>query len=193
MPPAHANAELLRALAKVLKRLRLRWYLFGAQAVVLHGRPRMTEDVDVTVEVTRAQLGRLVAALTRAGFLPRIDDVATFVARAHVIPFLHRKSGFPVDVVVAGDGLEKEFLERTVAMKIGGSLIPVLAPDDLVITKIIAGRAKDLDDVEGVFLAQPALDRKRIRRILAEVDAALGENDLVIRFDTIASRRKKRR
>ncbi len=40
--------DLLSDLKKALENLGLRWYLFGAQAVVVHGRPRLTEDVDVT-------------------------------------------------------------------------------------------------------------------------------------------------
>jgi hypothetical protein len=39
---------------------RLRWYVFGAQAVVVHGRPRMTGDVDVTVEIDVSRLPSLI-------------------------------------------------------------------------------------------------------------------------------------
>jgi hypothetical protein len=95
VPRRPPSVELLAALAAVLRRRHLRWYLFGAQAVVLHGRPRLTEDVDVTVEADTAQLSGLVGALARAGFTPRVSDVEAFVARARVIPFLHRKTGLP--------------------------------------------------------------------------------------------------
>ena len=54
MPRRPASAELLADLAAVLRRRRVRWYLFGAQAVVVHGRPRLTDDVDVTVDAVIA-------------------------------------------------------------------------------------------------------------------------------------------
>jgi hypothetical protein len=182
----------------VLRRRRVRWYLFGARAVVVHGRPRLTEDVDVTVKTDRTQLAGLVTALGRAGFKPRVSDVEEFVARAHVIPFLHRKTGIPLDMVMAASGLEQEFLARATLVDVGGVRVPVIAPDDLIITKVIAGRAKDLEDASGVLAAhEHELDTRRIRSILGEIDAALGDTDLVGRFDRMSSKarasRKRRR
>ena len=36
---------------KAFRDLGVRWYIFGAQAVIAAGAPRLTEDVDVTVEL----------------------------------------------------------------------------------------------------------------------------------------------
>jgi len=192
VPRRPATDNLLAALAPVLRRRRLRWYVFGAQAVLVHGRPRMTEDVDVTVEVAPAALPGLVAALGRAGFQPRVDDVAAFVARARVIPFLHRKTGVPLDLVLAGEGLEKEFLSRAVLVTVGGVRVPMIAPDDLVITKIMAGRPKDLEDAEGVLAAhRDKIDVPGLRRVLGELDAALGDTDLVGCLEQLLARLKR--
>jgi hypothetical protein len=170
----------------------VRWYLFGAQAVVIHGRPRLTEDVDVTVETDTTRLSGLVAALGRSGFTPRVSDVEAFVARARVIPFLHRKTGIPLDMVVAGSGLEQEFLSRARVLVIGGVRVPVIAPDDLVITKVIAGRAKDIDDAAGILAAHgESLDIHRIQSVLGEIDAALGDTDMAERFAQLLSHRRR--
>ena len=45
-----AALEVLRALVGVLPRWG-RWYVFGAQAVIAHGVPRLSADVDVTLEL----------------------------------------------------------------------------------------------------------------------------------------------
>lgn len=37
--------------------------------------------------------------------------VVEFVARTRVLPFLHQATGIPLDVVLAGPGLEKLFLD----------------------------------------------------------------------------------
>jgi hypothetical protein len=160
----------------------VRWYLFGAQAVVLHGRPRLTDDVDVTVDTDRKRLPELVAALGRAGFTPRVSDVETFVARARVIPFLHRTTGIPVDMVLAGSGLEQEFLARAQVLDVGGIRVPVITPDDLIITKVIAGRAKDLDDARGILAAHADLNVRRIKSVLGAIDSALGDTNLAEDF-----------
>jgi hypothetical protein len=43
--------ELLAELGPALAGLGARWYLFGAQAAILHGVDRLTADVDVTVDL----------------------------------------------------------------------------------------------------------------------------------------------
>ncbi len=46
-----------QALAGVLLKLRVPWYLFGAQSAIVWGRPRLTADVDVTVRLGTEQPG----------------------------------------------------------------------------------------------------------------------------------------
>jgi len=50
-------AALLRDLEAVFESTASGWYVFGAQAAILHGAARLTADVDVTV----MQEGRLYA------------------------------------------------------------------------------------------------------------------------------------
>jgi hypothetical protein len=146
-----AAANLLADLAAALTALRLRWYVFGAQAVVVHGRPRLTEDVDVTVELGKLSAQQLVAQLQRHEF--QISDVADdeFVAATRVIPFTHQPTGMALDVVLAGPGLEELFLDCAEETDLGGIIVPVISVEHLLVTKILAGRNKDLDDARDIL------------------------------------------
>ncbi|MGD9903346.1 MAG: hypothetical protein AB7U83_07730 [Vicinamibacterales bacterium] len=64
MPSPAGPAELLADLAAALDALDARWYVFGAQAALVWGRPRLATDVDVTV---------LEAALGQSDLLPALD------------------------------------------------------------------------------------------------------------------------
>jgi hypothetical protein len=102
-------AEILGQLAAAFERLGVRWYLFGAQAVVVWGRPRTSLDIDVTAESSPEQSAELVREFAGGGFELRFrTGVAEFVARTRVLPFVHAASGTPVDVVLAGPGLEEK-------------------------------------------------------------------------------------
>ena len=83
MPTA---ADLLRALDGALGRLGCRWYVFGAQALAVHGRARHTEDVDVTVELDPARIRSLLTGLQDAGFASRVEDPEDFLRHTHVLP-----------------------------------------------------------------------------------------------------------
>lgn len=173
--------ELLAALAAVLAPFRARWYLFGGQAVIIWGRPRFTGDVDVTVELRDDQVEPLVSAMAAAGFELRVSGgIERFVARTRVLPFLYLPTRTPLDLVLAGPGLEHEFLERARHVSLGGIEVPVLTPEDLMITKVLAGRPKDLDDVEGILRERGRdLDLGRVRHVLGLLEQALGQGDLL--------------
>jgi hypothetical protein len=178
-------SQVLAALQAVMAEAAIRWYLFGAQAGILYGVPRLTADVDATAAFPLDRAGALVELLTRGGFRVRVADIETFVRRTHVIPLAHPASGIPVDLVLAASALEEEFLDRAEVMEIGGVAVPVIAADDLIVTKVLAGRAKDMEDVQAVLREQRTrLDVGRIRRLLGDLDAALDRGDLLAAFES---------
>jgi predicted nucleotidyltransferase len=157
----------------------LRWYVFGAQAVVAYGRPRMTGDVDVTVELAGGSRRELVDALGEHGFEPRFDLSDAAWASTHLLPMVHGPTRMPVDVVIARPGLHEEFLARARPVDIGGHTVPLISVEDLIVTKVLAGRRKDLEDVRGVLLGQwDAVDFEHIDRLLTSLEHALGEPKL---------------
>jgi hypothetical protein len=93
---------------------------------------------------------------------------------------VHAGSLLPVDLVLAGPGIEEVFLKRARRVELGGTSIPVISPEDLIVTKILAGRPKDIDDVQSVLRAQAGqLDLAWIREALGMLQDALGQSDLL--------------
>ena len=160
------------------------WFLFGAQAAIVYGVARLTADVDVTA---RAPAGRpasaWVATIEQHGFDRRFTDPA-FIEHSRVMPLVHQQTGLPVDIVLAGPGLEDEFLSRAVAHAIDGVTVPVVEVSDLVILKVLAGRPKDLDDLATLLRVQRStIDAARVRKVLGLLEQALGQSDLLPAFD----------
>lgn len=179
-------AEVLADLQRTFARLDLRWFLFGAQAAILHGVARLTADVDVTIDLGERSAGDLVVALAAAGFELRVADVEGFVEKTRVLPFVHRRSRIPVDVVLAGPGLEEQFFAGAEERQIGGVAIPVAAAEDLIAMKVLAGRPRDLDDVAAIVHAGGRdLDLARARATLGFLERALDRADLVSELDRI--------
>lgn len=184
MPVQPAALELLTALAPVLARWG-RWYLFGAQAVIAFGVPRLSADVDVTLALAPDAPERFAGEMQAAGFSLRVDD-PEFVRRTRVMPFVHLSTGMPLDIVLAGSGLEEEFLERAVPTDIGGATVPLIDLGDLIIAKVLAARHKDLDDAGALWrLHGGRLDAERIRGVLRLIEQALGQSDLLPSFERI--------
>lgn len=179
MPHPCPVVELLEDFRRVASLRLARWYVFGAQAVMVHGRPRLTADVDVTLEIDPREAASFVEEMEDARFHLRVADPGDFVARTSVLPFLHEPTGLPLDVVIASSGLEMGFLDRAVAVDLGGAEFPVLRPEDLIVSKMLAGRPKDVEDVEGILrLSMNEIDLGAVRGLLAEIGSAIDEDCL---------------
>jgi hypothetical protein len=188
-------ADVLAALATAFRRAKTDWFLFGAQAVHLFGVGRFSEDIDVTVQ-PGTDASRLVEILEACGFQLRIDEeVDDFVAHTRVLPFLHRKSGVPIDVVLAGPGPEEGMFARRRKVRVKRLTVPVASPEDLVLMKVLAGRPKDLEDIRGLLTKQGRrLKVGDIRRRLRDLEAAIDQSDLLPLFERLLgeSRGRKR-
>lgn len=194
MSTAADTAKVLSALHEILAGAGVRWYLFGAQAVIVWGRPRLTADVDVTLALDPTEVDRVLAPLSGAGFSPRPANPRDFVLRTRILPVIHEPTGMPVDLVLAGPGLEMEFLENAREIDVEGRKIPVISPEDLVTAKILAGRLKDMEDAESVVAEQlDRLDLGRIRHWLEVLEQSLDRRDLLPELERMVDRASRHR
>jgi Nucleotidyltransferase of unknown function (DUF6036) len=182
-----AVLAVLAAAAPVLRHHGNRWYVFGAQAVTLWGRPRLSADLDITAAIAGPH-DEFVAAMQRAGFDVRVADWRDFLDRTRVLPLLHRATEMLLDIVVAGPGLEEEFLDRAVAMDLAGMTVPVISPEDLVVTKLLAGRPKDVEDARTILDERHGqLDLARVKSLLGLLEQALSRSDLIPEFERLSA------
>ncbi len=151
----------------------------------------MTGDVDVTVDLKQEGPHMLLDELSSAGFALRIDLSEDFLRESRLLPLVHTPTAMPVDLVIAGSSLHAEFLARRRFVDIGGLRVPMLSPEDLVVTKILAGRPKDIEDVRGVLLEQPRLNIESVRELLGDLAIALGDPSLLRRFERIVRKTRE--
>ena len=178
-------ADLLADLARGFGALGVRWFVFGAQAAILHGSARLSADVDVTVDLGARSSRTLVDALSREGFELRVADADGFVEATSVIPLLHVSSRMPLDIVLAGPGLEEQFFARATQRRVGDVVVPVVSAEDLVAMKILAGRPRDVEDVASIVRARRDLDVEAIRGTLRLLERALDRADLVAELERL--------
>jgi len=163
---------LLASLTSELDRRGIRFMLIGGQAVLLHGEARFTADVDITLDAGPAALSDLRAACDTLHLTPVVPDsesLETFVRRTFVLPARHAATGMRVDFIFSTTPYETEAVARAQRVPVGGALVPFATAEDLVIHKLFAGRARDVEDVEGVVRRRGAtLDWAYLERWAAE-------------------------
>jgi hypothetical protein len=158
--------EVLSKLLDLLDRLGIRGALIGGLAVATWGSPRSTEDIDLLAEVAASQ--ELEAALRAGGW--RVswhrggsDDPIPLLLR---LEWVH--GGPEVDVICTTRPWERAILDRAVQVTLpGGARVPVVAPADLIVLKLMAGGPQDLVDVADLLRrpgAMPELEERAAER-----------------------------
>lgn len=140
----------LGAIAAALRERDLPFMLIGGQAVLLHGQPRLTEDIDITLGVDPTSLGTVLDVCSTLELDPIPEDIKGFVAETFVLPALHEESGIRVDFIFSTTPYEREAIARSECHELAGVPVPFATAEDLIIHKLFAGRARDWEDAVSV-------------------------------------------
>jgi hypothetical protein len=156
--------------------------VIGGLAVQRWGEPRTTQDVDFSILAPVGDERRPVELLLRA-FTARRPDALEFAIVNRVL-LIEAKNGVAVDVGLAGSAFEVEVLERSSSWAYGDAVMETCSAEDLVIYKLVAGRPRDVADIEGIVRRQGTrLDVERIRRYGALFAEVKEEPDLLRPFE----------
>jgi len=161
--------EVLEAAIQVAKWLEeqgIRHFFLGGIALQYWGEPRLTRDVDVTVLVAPDDLDMFLHNAIKA-FKPRIPDAIEF-ARRHRVLLLETESGVPIDISLGIPGYEEEAWAHSKEVEFHPfGKLRLISAEDLIIHKCVAGRPRDVEDVEKVLIKQRLrVDLERIRSLL---------------------------
>lgn len=174
---------LIAAIARDLGARGVPFMLIGGQAVLLHGRPRLTEDVDITLGVGPEAWRTIGDACDALGLDPLPEHVESFVRETFVLPARHAGTRMRVDFIFSTTPYERQAIDRAVQVTVGGALVPFATAEDLIIHKLFAGRPRDLEDAVGVVRRSGSrLDWTYVNRWVAEFAQVPGREDLPTRL-----------
>jgi predicted nucleotidyltransferase len=167
-------------MARELKQASIPYMVIGGQAVLIYGEPRLTRDVDVTLGIGVSELARIKKVLPAMGLKILVKNDREFVERTMVLPTKDKESEIRVDFIFSFSPYERQAIERAKDIKLGRTSVRFASLEDLVIHKVIAGRARDLEDVRSILLKNPRYDSGYIKKWLKEFDKSLGQHFLKV-------------
>ena len=170
--------KLLKKIANELDAHNIPYMVIGGQAVLLYGEPRLTKDIDITLGVGVSKLNEINSIVEKLNLKILVDK--NFVQNTMVLLAIDEKTGIRIDFIFSFSLYEKQAIERATEVKFGNTIVKFASLEDLVIHKIIAGRAIDIEDVRSIILKNPDYDAKYIKRWLQEFDKSLNEKFLKV-------------
>ena len=137
-------------LLELLARFRsndVEFLVVGGHAVAFHGRPRLTEDLDLFVRPDTANGERIVQALRDFGFGSLDLSPADFAPDDRVIQL--GRAPNRVDLLTRLYGVDfSDAWSRRVAAHLDDADVWIIGREDLIRNKRATGRTQDLADAE---------------------------------------------
>ncbi len=99
------------------------------------------------------------------------EDVYRFVSTTMVLPTLHEETGIRVDFIFSFTSYKEEAIRRARRISIHGTDVYFASPEDVIIHKVFAGRARDIEDIKSILLKNPEIDIEYIEKWLREFDS----------------------
>jgi uncharacterized nucleotidyltransferase DUF6036 len=152
--------------------------IIGGVAVIAHGVPRLTVDIDATVAAAETDLDQLITVLTGDGIQARIENAREFAERNQIFLAVHDASGTSIDLSLAWLPFEEQALRVSQPCVYAGVNIRIPSPEDLVVYKLVAARPLDLADAEGLMVLHgESMNLARIRMVVGEFAALLDDEE----------------
>lgn len=173
----------IREVHEFLTREGIPYALIGGIALQWWGEPRFTRDVDVTILVNLGEEEKVIKKILSV-FSARIPGAMEFALKNRIC-LIKSKAGYEVDMSLGIPGYEEKVMSRAVKCKLEkGHIVKICSAEDLIIHKAVAGRPRDLADIESVIMRQgKKLDTAYLRKWLKEFSDALEMPEILERFE----------
>ncbi|MBF0494636.1 MAG: nucleotidyltransferase [Candidatus Omnitrophica bacterium] len=178
--------KLIVKLAEELDKRKISYMLIGGQAVLIHGSPRLTRDIDITLGISALDYRQIKDLCVHLRLKILTDDPEKFAGDTNVLPAEDPGTGIRVDFIFSFTPYEAQAIKRARRVKIGGYDVNFASCEDLIIHKIFAAREIDKDDAKNILVKNLAkIDISYVEKWLKEFSAIPGQENISMIFSNI--------
>jgi hypothetical protein len=151
----------------------VRYIVVGGVAVVLHGHPRLTADIDLVIDLEPAAARQAMRTLTAMGLRPRVpvepeafadpDERRRWIEERGMMVFNLYDPANPlrsVDLFVESPIPFDELWSRSKQISLSSGEVRVASIEDLITMKGNTGRSQDSADIEALEALRDGPDKK---------------------------------
>ena len=179
-----AFETLMAELSKALEQNGIPYMVIGGQAVLIHGEPRFTRDIDITLGVNTDKVERIFKIARELSLKPIEDATEDFVKRNALLSVEDQETKIVVDFIFSFLPYERQAIQRAKPVHIGDASVRFATAEDTIIHKLFAGRPLDIADVEGIINNTRDLDKSYLKKWLKDFSGVAGR-DLVKEYEEI--------
>lgn len=181
--------DLIKKIARHLDRRKISYMIIGGQAVLLYGRPRLTRDIDITLGVDTDAFASIEQVCKELRLRPLVENPRDFAHDTKVLPAQELDSKIRIDFIFSFTPYEAQAIANAKQVLIGDYPVRFASCEDVVIHKMVAGRAIDEEDVKSILARnRDGIDSAYIKKWLSEFSKLAEHEDITARFDNLLNR-----
>ncbi len=132
----------------------VKYLIVGGYSVAFHGYPRYTRDIDLLIAVDLENAKKMMKVITDFGFASLQLQESDFLEKEMIIQIGMEPNR--VDIICGVDGFPFEkYYEKRQEFLNDDLLLNFVDKEGLILLKKLAGRTKDLADLEELGLMKP--------------------------------------
>jgi hypothetical protein len=126
----------LRDCSERFERLGIPYMLTGSMSMIVYAMMRMTNDIDIVMEVTVGDATRIISEFVPDYYVPE-DRVHDSISRKSMFNLLHQRTLVKVDCVIKKDNeFQRVAFSNRIKTNHFGFDLWVISKDDLIISKL---------------------------------------------------------
>lgn len=155
--------------------------LIGGIAVQFRGEPRFTSDIDICI-LSDLEIQEKTVDLILAQYSSIVDNPKELALSAQLLPICIEN--ITIDLSFGLTGFEQQVIKRASFETLTDNfIIKVATSEDLIIFKCLAGRPKDIQDIDSILSKNKnVLDKAYITNVLGELERLLETDQLLSLF-----------
>lgn len=148
---------------KTFQEQNIKYTVIGGIAVNLHGYNRLTGDLDIIISLDEENIRKFINAVKDLGLIPRLplnlDDLANetirnnWINEKRMLVFSVYNQKYPlehIDVKIDDNENIEHYIDSSILIEADDIKIPLISIDNLIKLKKMAGRDRDLVDVQAL-------------------------------------------
>jgi predicted nucleotidyltransferase len=160
--------------------------IIGGQAMLVYGRPRLTRDIDITLGIDADDFALVEKACKKLKLKMLHENPEAFAKETRVLPAEEPKSKIRVDFIFSFTPYEAQAIKRAKRINIDDYKVKFASCEDVIIHKIVAGRAIDEEDIKSILAKnKDATDFKYIEKWLSQFSKIAEHSGVLQRFNEL--------
>jgi hypothetical protein len=171
-------SEVFQRISSALDQAGIGYMLSGSFASAHYGAPRSTQDIDLVIEATPAQLREFIEVLPSSQYCADLDAALEAYNRQSKFNVIDLATGWKIDLIIRKSrAFSQEEFRRRQRVSLHDVSLFVASAEDVVIAKLewarLAQSRRQIEDAAAILRARwGALDHSYLEKWIAELGLA---------------------